>query len=137
MSYQNIKIADVAEKLKAEIKKADEPQSVLRSPLLKGLYAEIPTLDAKERGAFGKEINALKAELEGLVSNLQSSVSNLAPIDVTAPFDVNVRTDTQPGLLSAQNGSVHPLMRELDKVVGIFQRMGFAPVESRQIDDAY
>ncbi len=137
MSYTNKKIADVAEKLKAEIKKADEPQSVLRSPLLKSLYAEIPTLDAKERGAFGKEINALKTELEGLVSNLQSSVSSLAPIDVTAPFDVNVRTDTQPGLLPAQNGSVHPLMRELDKVVGIFQRMGFAPVESRQIDDAY
>jgi phenylalanyl-tRNA synthetase alpha chain len=137
MSYQNKKIAGVAEKLKAELKGTDEPQSVLRSPLLKGLYAEIPTLNPKERSAFGKEINALKAELEVLIEDSQSVSSTLEPIDVTAPFDVNVSADSQPGLLAAADASVHPLMRELDKVVDIFQKMGFAPVESRQIDDIY
>lgn len=137
MSYQNKKIADAAEKLKAELTKTDEPQSVLRSPLLKSLYAEIPTLDPKERGAFGKEINALKNELEKLIAAQADEAEALPAIDVTAPFDVGVTADTQPGLLPANNGSVHPLMQELDTMLEIFYRMGFEAVESRQIDDEY
>lgn len=137
MSYQNKKIADVAEKLKAELKKADEPQSVLRSPLLKGLYAEIPTLDPKERGAFGKEINALKAELEKAILGVQSVAEALPPIDVTAPFDINVRPGRMPGLLPTHSGSVHPLQAEINRVIDIFARMGMEAVESRQIDDDY
>ena len=137
MSYQNKKIAEAAEKLKAELSKTDEPQSILRSPLLKSLYAEIPTLDPKERGAFGKEINTLKAELEKLIAARDDEAEALPLIDVTAPFDVNVTSDAQPGLLPTKDGSVHPLMQELDTMLEIFYRMGFEAVESRQIDDEH
>lgn len=134
MSYQNKKIASAAEKLKAELEKADEPQSVLRSPLLKSLYAEIPTLDPKERGAFGKEINALKQELEQLVASATDKTEALPDIDVTAPFDTNAK---RPELLSAQDGSIHPLTAEIATVVDIFARMGMEVVSSRQIDNDY
>jgi phenylalanyl-tRNA synthetase alpha chain len=60
----------------------------------------------------------------------------LAPIDVTAPFDANVGSN-KPRLLSASQGSRHPLMTELDQVLDIFYRMGFGAVESRQIDDDF
>jgi len=104
---------------------------------LKALYAEIPTLQPEERGGFGKEINALRQELESLVAAHQEQVAALPPIDVTAPFDINVPADKRPQLLPSQQGSVHPLMREREIMLDIFYRMGFTAVESRELDDDY
>lgn len=135
MSYQNSKIADVAALLKKRAEGLNNKADILKAVELKALYAEIPQLDPKDRGAFGKEINDLKSELMQLISNLEPLTSNLEPIDVTAPFDINVTE--HPELLPAQDGTIHPLMRELDNVLDIFARMGFNAVESRQIDDDY
>jgi phenylalanyl-tRNA synthetase alpha subunit len=58
-------------------------------------------------------------------------------IDVTAPFDVNTESSKRPRLLTADKGSIHPLMKELEAISDIFTRMGFDIEESRQIDDDY
>ncbi len=136
MSYQNKKIADVAEVLKKRLAKLDDKQAILRANELKALYAEIPTLPADERAGFGKEINQLKAELEKLVDEHQAEAEAAEPIDVTAPFDANVG-DKKPQLLTADNGSKHPLMTEIERIADIFYRMGFMVEASRQIDDGY
>ena len=104
---------------------------------LKALYAEIPTLPAEQRGAFGKELNELRAELQQLVGEAGDQSEALPPIDVTAPFDVNTPSDHRPSLLPNETGSKHPLMTELELVLDIFYRMGFNAVESREIDDDY
>jgi len=39
--------------------------------------------------------------------------------------------------MTADRGSIHPLMAELKIVLDIFARMGFTSVESRQLDDDY
>lgn len=135
MAYQNSRIADVAEVLKKRLKTLKNKADLLKAVELKALYAEIPTLDPKDRGAYGKEINQLKAELEKLVADHADTQSELPPIDVTAPFDTNVTA--HPELLPAQDGTIHPLMRELNYVLDIFARMGFTAVESRQLDDDY
>lgn len=135
MNYENKKIAEVAELLKERLESLDVKADVLKAVELKALYAEIPTLPAEERGAFGKEINALKQELEALVESEKSKVESLPPIDVTAPFDANVAK--KPQLLPSETGSKHPLMTEMDTILDIFYRMGFNAVESRQIDDDY
>lgn len=137
MSYQNPRIADVAEQLKARLADLENKADILKATELRALYAEIPTLPPAERGSFGKEINLLKAELERLVTEHQEQAEALPPIDVTAPFDVNAASDTYPELLNAEHGSVHPLMAELKTVLDIFYRMGFTAVESRQLDDDY
>ncbi len=134
MSYKNTKIADTAEVLKKRLIELENKADILKAVELKALYAEIPTLAAEERGSFGKEINALKDELQDLVDGQQSTVDSLTVIDVTAPFDVNA---AKPALLLAQDGTVHPLMSELSKVIDIFERMGFVHMESREIDDEY
>ncbi|HTE21507.1 MAG TPA: phenylalanine--tRNA ligase subunit alpha [Candidatus Limnocylindria bacterium] len=136
MQYENQKIVDVAEVLKARMDQAKNKAEVLKAVELKALYAEIPTLPADQRAGFGKEINQLKAELEQQIAGHQENDEQLPPIDVTAPFDVNVG-DKKPQLLPSETGSKHPLMSELDKVLDIFGRMGFTPVESRQLDDEY
>ncbi len=41
----------------------------------------------------------------------------------------------KPTLLPTEQGTQHPLTKELEEVVDIFTRMGFDAIESRQIDD--
>lgn len=137
MQYENARIAEVAAKLKDRLNDLPNKADILKAAELRSLYAEIPTLPTEERAGFGKEINALKSELEQLVAEHQEKAETLAPIDVTAPFDMNVPADKHPKLLSSELGSNHPLMTELDAVLDIFYRMGFTAVESRQIDDDY
>ena len=137
MSYENTRVAEVAAALKARLNELADKAEVLKAVELRALYAEIPTLPAEQRGAFGKELNALKNELEQLVEAAQEKAEALPPIDVTAPFDQNVPLDKRPKLLTADRGSKHPLMTELDVMLDIFQRMGFETIEARQIDDDY
>lgn len=133
------KIAEVENQLLAEIEQADEPRSVLRSKKLRELYGQIKSVDEAERAAFGQAINELKTKLEQAIADKESAAASadLPPIDVTAPFDVNVSADKKPQHLPAEQGSVHPLNQELNKILDIFARMGFSAIESRQIDDDY
>jgi phenylalanyl-tRNA synthetase alpha chain len=137
MSYQNPRIAEVAELLKARIAQLENKADILKATELRALYAEIPTLPAEQRGGFGKEINQLKGELEAVIAEQQEQAEALPPIDVTAPFDANVPLDKRPKLLDAEQGSLHPLTTELKAVLDIFYRMGFTAIESRQLDDDY
>lgn len=137
MSYQNQKIAEVADLLKNRLSQLDHKADILKATELRGLYSEIPTLPPEQRSDFGKEINALKAELEGLVADASEAAEALPPIDVTAPYDINTPSSQRPGLLPTTQGTRHPLMTELDSVLDIFSRMGFTAIESRQIDDDY
>lgn len=135
MSYQNPRVAEVVEALKGRFAELENKPDILKAVELRALYAEIPTLPAEERAGFGKEINALRAELEQMVAAQTEQAEALSPIDVTAPFDINVSADKRPQLLSSEFGSKHPLMTELEAVLDIFYRMGFTAVESREIDD--
>lgn len=135
MEYKNERIAEVAGLLKARLEATEDKAAILKSVELKALYAEIPTLPTDQRASFGKEINLLKSELEALADGQQTDVQALAPIDVTAPFDVNVAATAHPRTLPAAQGSQHPLSQELQTVLDIFYRMGFGAVGSPQLDD--
>ncbi len=137
MTYKSSQIAEVAKILKARLSEAEDKAAILRAPELRGLYAQIPMLKESERPGFGQEINKLKTELEDLIAEGQTKAEELAPIDVTAPFDVNTPADKRPELLPAENGSVHPLMTEIAVITDIFYRMGFEISESRQLDDEH
>jgi phenylalanyl-tRNA synthetase alpha chain len=137
MNYQNPRVHEVAEQLKTRFETLENKADILKAAELRALYAEITTLPPEARGSFGKEINQLKNELETLVAGHQEQAEALPPIDVTAPFDVNVPGDKHPALLPSEDGTVHPLMSELAKILDIFYRMGFTAHESRQIDDDF
>lgn len=137
MNYQNDQIAKASGVLHERFATLENKADILKAVELRALYAQIPQLPPEQRAAFGQEINQLKAELQQLVDEAQEQAEALSPIDVTAPFDVNVPALERPALLPTENGSKHPLMRELETVLDIFYRMGFSAVESREIDDDY
>lgn len=137
MNYQNPRIAEVAATLTERLAQLENKADILKAVELRALYAEISQLAPEERGAFGKEINQLKSELERLAAAYTEQAEALPPIDVTAPFDVNVDTVKRPALLPSNTGSQHPLMNELAHILDIFYRMGFTAHESRQIDDDF
>jgi phenylalanyl-tRNA synthetase alpha chain len=134
MAYQNPKIADAAATLRARFDELETKADILKAVELKALYAELPQLADADRAAYGKELNELKQELALLAAEHSGKAEKLPPIDVTAPMDINAAA---PELLSSEQGSKHPLMRELEQVLDIFYRMGFNAVESREIDDDY
>lgn len=113
---------------------SDQPREILKSEAIKKLYAAIPTLAPNERGNYGKAVNDLKVALEAAVAIREAELEDVSveSIDVTAPWDIN---GVNPTLFSTEQGSQHPLTRELENVVDIFTRMGFEAIESRQIDD--
>jgi phenylalanyl-tRNA synthetase alpha chain len=137
MDYKNAKVRETAELLKARFEALPLKTDILKAVELRALYAEIPQLPAEERSSFGQEINALRAELQELVNGATEQAEALPPIDVTAPFDVNVPANARPSLLPSESGSKHPLMTERDIMLDIFYRMGFTASESREIDDDY
>lgn len=129
-------IDSVRNKLLDQARTADEPAAVLKSPDLKALYKQMGSIDPSEKAEYGRQLNQLKSQLQQVVAERQSAMADklITPIDVTAPFDKNA---TLPPLLPADNGSIHPLTREIAKVSSIFERMGFVTEESRELDDQF
>lgn len=129
-------IDQIKQNLLEEIQTSDTPRSVLRSSQIRDLYAIIPSLSPEEKAQAGRVINELKQELERAINEREASdvESNIAPIDVTAPMDINSKL---PELLPMESGTIHPLTREIEKIVDIFNRMGFLAEESREIDDQF
>ena len=127
--YENI-----IKELKSRAQSGD--RTVLRSVELKSLFEEIKIMPDDKKSAFGKAVNDLRKELEESLGE-EVVEDNRSPIDITAPWDVNTNLDNPPKVFMANQGSVHPLSQELDRVLDIFGRMGFSAIESRQIDDDY
>lgn len=132
-------IAETAQKLKHQLYDLENKHDILRAPELKELYGKMALLEPSQRPAYGKAVNELRQELEALVIKHESEAeqAKVTPIDVTAPFDINVPVNRRPHLLSSKLGSRHPLSVEREIVTDIFARMGFDCIDSRQIDDDY
>ena len=123
--------------LQKEYQDLKDKRLILRSDIFKGLFEQIKSIPPNERSEFGKQLNDLKQSFKELIDNSVAQVSsNLESIDVTAPFGVNLSAEDLK-LLSPLQGSIHPLMKELDIILDIFYGLGFNVIESVEIDDDY
>ena len=115
---------EVLEQLKKELKKINAE------------YAGIRDVASEKRAEFGRKINERKQAVLKQISDIEKAMldTKVEPIDVTAFTAPN---EPMPEVYPEHYGSKHPLMMELDRLVQIFQMMGFDIVESRQLDDEY
>ena len=112
------------ERLKQELKKINARAAGIRDLL------------AEERAEFGRKINAERQNVLARIAKAEKEMLNteVEPIDVTAWSGVN---EPLPDFYPTLMGSRHPLMTELDRVVEIYQMLGFEVEESLQLDDEY
>lgn len=143
MEYQIIEIKKVSDEIEQDLPNltpSDITSKYLgKKGILKLLLQSISTLPDNEKKEFGREVNILKQYLEERISQMsQPIVSDTLStrIDPSAPFDINTPQEKKPKF-NQGNGTVHPLMKEMDKVLKVFQNMGFEITESRQLDDDY
>jgi len=122
------------ESLKAKFEKLEDKKAIFRDPEIRALYDQIKLAKPEERASLGQSINKLKEEVESWVKDTGNS-EELEPIDVTAPFDVNQKGLAD--LLPASQGTLHPMMSEIETITDIYYRMGFEVMESREIDDDF
>lgn len=88
---------------------------------------------------YGKKLNELKNRIEEYIQENKGSdekIEESKRIDPTAPFDINTDINKRPHILDLK-GTSHPLMQELERMISIYERMGFEVLESRQIDDDF
>ena len=112
------------DKLKQELKKVSKKA------------AEVKNLPVEKRAEFGRKINEEKQTILAKIAKLERSLLDIdaEPLDVTAWSGVN---EPMPEFYSTELGSKHPLMAELDKVIDIYQLMGFDVMDCRQLDDEF
>ncbi len=135
MGYTNEQIQNVSDTLMPKAQQGDN--AVLRSAELKSLFDQLKTLPAEQKSDFGQQVNQLRVALQQALDSKAAPKDERAAIDVTAPWDVNLNASQRPALFSADKGTAHPIMTEIDNILDIYYRMGFTAIESRQIDDDY
>jgi phenylalanyl-tRNA synthetase alpha chain len=132
-------IESIKQSLDPEIQKADSiiALEALRVKYLgrKGVIAEltssIPGLPAEERGAFGREVNALKNRIVSLLEQKQKSF-NASSAEPAANFlDLSL-----PGI-AQELGQLHPLTQVIDEICAIFVAMGFLVIPGPEIESEY
>ena len=135
MTYEHEQIVRAAEALQHEFNTLLEKQSILKSKIFGELFDMLKSLPAEQKASFGKELNILRAAfVEKVEASRGGDEVKRKPLDVTAPFAVN---GALPNLLSAEQGTIHPLSQDIGRIVDIFGRMGFVMEESREIDDQF
>jgi phenylalanyl-tRNA synthetase alpha chain len=96
-----------------------------RKGRLQELFKQMKELPGPDRPAFGAAVNVLKEELEAAFMARQEAVRQAEGVRAV---DLSL-----PGHAPAQGG-LHPLQQVLDRITGIFTRMGFAVEDGPEVE---
>lgn len=125
-------IVNRAKQVAAEARTENELQVIKsqylgkKSELQKQLQ-ELASLEAEDRRVRGAQLNTLKAELEEVFLLRRQSL--LSELDALEPLDLTI-----PGL-GQKLGHIHPVTQVMDELYNSFTRLGFAIVDSNEIED--
>lgn len=97
--------------------------------IIKPLFAEMKNVEPTDRKAYGLALNDLKNVAETRYSELLDKFDNQEQHAMAEGID-----DTIPVPLDYL-GSRHPVSLVLNKMISIFQRIGFVVAEEREIED--
>lgn len=97
--------------------------------IIKPLMGEIRNVPNEQKKDFGLLIKAAKAAAENRFAALQLQADEAAAESQAANIDLSA-----PGE-PIQLGSRHPVSITMNKIIGIFERIGFTVAEEREIED--
>ena len=92
------------------------------------LFDQLKALPADDRRAMGQELNALKNFAQEKFTAHQRQLEGLNDKTETPPVDLTL--PTTPG----ETGTIHPLTLARQRIIEIFERMGFNVVDGPEIE---
>ncbi|MEM7102031.1 MAG: phenylalanine--tRNA ligase subunit alpha [Bacteroidota bacterium] len=129
---------DKAENLKKEIEAAspgnlDELEAyrikyIGSKGLVKSLFGEIRHIENERKREFGQLVNAIKVMAETKYNDLKTQLNSQSANEVDIP---DLTATSEPLALGAR----HPVSITLNRIVEIFQSIGFTVAEDREIED--
>jgi phenylalanyl-tRNA synthetase alpha chain len=124
------RLLDEVSSFKAETKEAVESfrlKFVSKKGAITELFEELKKVSVEEKKKLGKVLNELKQSAESKLSALQESIENNqqsnVEIDLTLPSIPN------------KIGSLHPLTLTKNRIIEIFERLGFNVADGPEVED--
>lgn len=96
---------------------------------IKGLFGEIKNVDNDRKKEFGQLLNEVKQAAENKYEALKTQLE--ASTDGHTPTDLDLSAPCEP----IPSGSRHPVSIVLNRIIQIFERIGFTVAEEREIED--
>ena len=129
------KVENVLQEIKAEVISNNETLEQFRikylgtKNIIKPLFSEIRNVENDKKKAFGQLLNAVRQEAESKYNQVKANLASeegkkaASEIDLTAP--------TEP----INRGSRHPVSIVMNRLIEVFERIGFTVAEEREIED--
>ncbi len=97
--------------------------------VLKGLFGEMKTVPNERKKEFGQAMNALKQAAEAKYNAVKETLE--AASDASARQDMDLSLPSPPD----PQGSRHPVSIVMNRMIDIFEKIGFVVAEEREIED--
>ena len=102
---------------------------ISRKGSISELFEELKKVSAEEKKKIGKVLNELKQSAEAKLSSLQESLENIQ----ASPSDVDLTLPPIPNKV----GNLHPLTLTKNRIIEIFERLGFNVADGPEIEDDF
>jgi len=96
---------------------------------IKPLFAEMRNVPNENKKEFGQKLNELKVIAEARYEEVKGDIDQQSKKDAAASLDLYA-----PGSSLGQ-GTRHPVSIVMDRVISIFEKIGFSVAEEREIED--
>lgn len=97
--------------------------------IVKQLFAEMKSVPAEKKKDFGQVLNEFKQLAEGKYENWKQQLEDLQDTADSPSIDISLPGD------DVRLGSRHPVSLMRNKIISIFQRLGFSVAEGPEIED--
>lgn len=97
--------------------------------IIKPLFGEIRNIPNEDKKAYGQRVNAVKEAAEQKFQQLKQQLEMAA--EDAAVQDIDLTAPGEPMPL----GSRHPIALTMNRIIRIFERIGFVVADDREIED--
>ena len=129
------KIEKVLVEIKAEVINSSDDLEQFRikylgtKNIIKPLFAEIKTVPNESKKAYGQALNQLKQKAEEKFNAVKETLESKSSEEAKSNLDLTLPTH------SPFKGSRHPVSIVMNRMIDIFERIGFVVEEEREIED--
>jgi len=97
--------------------------------IIKPIFGEIRNVPNERKKEFGQRVNSLKQTAEEKYSEISAQISAAEGKKAAAEIDLTAPTEPLP------QGSRHPVSIVMNRLIEVFERIGFTVAEEREIED--